>query len=578
MFVVWCMPSRIHFRLVLSCLSALLLLTACKTASTNKATVAKAFSKPKAQEKTDPAEAIDYSPEAVEKRTEAHARYATGVLLDWEEESDQAAEEFYKAALSDPNNEDLALEVSQRLIQGKQLEKAVEVLSKATASPKASGLLFAQLGRVYSLMGKKDLAIETSKAAIKRMPQSLMGYRTLAQIYFQSKQLDEAMKVLDQAAKQSSVDAPFLVELGEMYAAFLRSSTNNAARDNALNLFNRAAATNPTNPLLMQRLGDGFAILGQTDKATEYYLKVLERFPSMPGLREKLVELFLRKEDRKRAAEQLEAIIRNNPTNPQYYYLLGSIAYEDKNPAKAVEYYNKALLLNSDFEQVYYDLAGAQINLNKPKEAIATLNKAREKFKGTFVNEFFTGMAYTRMKDFTSAIGHLTAAEVIARATDTNRLNHLFYYQLGAAYERGQRYEEAERYLRKSIGMSPEFSEAMNYLGYMWAERGVKLDEARELIEKAVKLEPKNAAYLDSLAWVLFKAGKPSEALPPMLKAIEYSEEPDVTVYDHLGDIYAALKQMDKAREAWRKALSIEPNKEIQKKLEAGAATKAGPQ
>jgi tetratricopeptide (TPR) repeat protein len=106
---------------------------------------------------------------------------------------------------------------------------------------------------------------------------------------------------------------------------------------------------NPSNPLLMQRLGDGFAILGQSDKASEYYLKVLERYPALPGLREKLVELFLRKEDRKHAAEQLEAIIRNNPTNPQYYYLLGSIAYEDKNPAKAVDYYNKALLLNPDF-------------------------------------------------------------------------------------------------------------------------------------------------------------------------------------------------------------------------------------
>jgi tetratricopeptide (TPR) repeat protein len=181
------------------------------------------------------------------------------------------------------------------------------------------------------------------------------------------------------------------------------------------------------------------------------------------------------------------------------------------------------------------------------------------------------------MKDFTNAVGHLTAAEVIASATDTNRLNHLFYYQLGAAYERGQRYEEAEKYLRKAISMSPDFSEGLNYLGYMWAERGVKLDEAREMIEKAVKLEPKNGAYLDSLAWVLYKSGKPSEALPSMLKAVELTEEPDVTVYDHLGDIYAALKQMDKAREAWRKAISIEPNKEIQKKLESGATSQAGP-
>ncbi|HUR45159.1 MAG TPA: tetratricopeptide repeat protein [Candidatus Saccharimonadales bacterium] len=572
------MASRIPSGFVLLCFSVLLLLTACRTPSSGtKGAKPSKEADAQAQAAANDLEGEDFSPEAVERRTEAHARYATGVLYDWEEEPDRAAEEFYKAAVADPKNSELALEVAQRLMQNKQLDKAAEVLSKTASTSQASPSVYAMLGRVYSLLGKKDLAIGTTKTAISKMPNNIVGYRTLAQIYFQAKQRDDALKVLDQASKQQKVDASFLVELGELYAGLLRSGTNDVARTNALNALQRAAALEPSNPLLLQRLGDGFAVLGQSDKATQYYLKVLERYPSLPGLREKLVEMFLRKEDHKAATEQLEAIIRNNPTNPQYYYLLGSIAYEDKNPKKAVEFYNKALLLNPDFEQVYYDLAGEQINLNKPKEAIATLDKAREKFQGTFVNEFFTGMAYTRMKDFTNAVGHLTAAEVIARATDTNRLNHIFYYQLGAAYERGQRLEEAEKYLRKAISMSPDFSEGLNYLGYMWAEKGIKLAEAQEMIEKAVKLEPKNAAYLDSLAWVLYKAGKPAEALSPMLKAIEYTEEPDATVYDHLGDIYSALHKMDKAREAWKKAVSIEPSKAIQTKLDAGAATQATP-
>jgi hypothetical protein len=38
---------------------------------------------------------------------------------------------------------------------------------------------------------------------------------------------------------------------------------------------------------------------------------------------------------------------------------------------------------------------------------------------------------------------------------------------------------------------------------------------------------------------------------------------------DHLGDIYSALQQPDKAHEAWTKSLSLEPNEEIKKKLEA---------
>ncbi len=103
----------------------------------------------------------------------------------------------------------------------------------------------------------------------------------------------------------------------------------------------------------------------------------------------------------------------------------------------------------------------------------------------------------------------------------------------------------------------------------MLADRGVKLEKAREMIEKAVKLEPKNAAYLDSLGWVLVQAGQAArKRWRRSKKPSNFPEEPDATLYDHLGDIYAALKQPDKAREAWRKSLSLEPNEQIQKKLD----------
>jgi Tfp pilus assembly protein PilF len=102
----------------------------------------------------------------------------------------------------------------------------------------------------------------------------------------------------------------------------------------------------------------------------------------------------------------------------------------------------------------------------------------------------------------------------------------------------------------------------------MWAEHGTNLDNARDLIEKALKAEPKNAAYLDSMAWVLFKIGKPKEALDYALKSVAAPEEPDPTEYDHLGDIYKALNQPDRAREAWQKSLSLEPNDAVKKKLE----------
>jgi Flp pilus assembly protein TadD len=88
------------------------------------------------------------------------------------------------------------------------------------------------------------------------------------------------------------------------------------------------------------------------------------------------------------------------------------------------------------------------------------------------------------------------------------------------------------------------------------------------MIQKAVDLEPENEAYLDSLGWVLFKLGRPQEALPWLEKAAKLSERPDATIEDHLGDVLAALHRWTEARVAWRRSLELEKNDAVQKKLE----------
>src|SRR5947207_2452031 len=164
------------------------------TTTTRKAT------RDQTQAKAPSSHEEETSTEASDRRTEAHARYANGVLYDINEEPEKAAEEFYKAALTDPADEDLVLEASQRLLQFKEPENAQEVLLKATKEKDASGILFAQLGRIYAVLGKKELAIEADRTAIRKMPDSLMGYRNLAQLYLQSNQLDQGLRVLDEAA------------------------------------------------------------------------------------------------------------------------------------------------------------------------------------------------------------------------------------------------------------------------------------------------------------------------------------------------------------------------------------------
>ena len=513
--------------------------------------------------------------QSARKLAEAHAHYAAGVIHDLNDESDLALEEFYKAAMADTGNERLVLDLSRRFVQAKQPEKALEILTKATALPSASGTLFARTALVYLQLGKNDLAIAASQVAIKKMPRSLAGYQNLFNAQMQSRLYAEALKTLEQATKQPDTDAEFLIVLSELCATFGRTvpAKSEISKPLSLDALTRAAKLNPSNPNLRLKLADGLSLMGDTRKATEIYIQLLTKYADFPPVRDnvraKLTDIYLRGRDREHAVEQLEAMVRDDPANAQAYYFLGGLAYGEKKFEQAAEYFQKTLIFKPEFQQAYYDLAGVQINLSKTQDALATLEKARAKFPENFLTEFLFGLAYNTRKEYAEAVKHFTAAEVIARATDSKRLNEAFYFQLGAVYERNGDYQQSEIYFQKCLEMAPDFAEALNYLGYMWADRGVKLDKARELIDKAVKLEPKNAAFLDSLGWVLFKLNQPQPALEQMIKAVELAEEPDATLYDHLGDIYMALKEPEKAREAWHKSLSIEPNEQIQKKLDS---------
>ena len=527
---------------------------------------------------------VDYSESAVKARTESQAHYLDAILQEQSDEFESAADSYYRAALADPSNEPLIIEATSRLLRLRQSEKPdektarlneriVELLKKATSYPNASGVLFARLGLAYSMIGKKDLAIEANRQAIKRMPGLLSGYQYLAQIHLQGGQAEEGLKVLDEAARQQGVDSAFLIDLAETYIAFGRAGSMDTIRARATEAFKRASTFRTTNPVQLQRLADGFNALGETDLALAAYQQLLERLPNLTAIRDKLVELYLRKQDSTNAAIHLRAIVRESPSDAKSHYLLGSILFEDKHPEEAAESFRRTILINPNFEPAYHDLAAALMNAEKSTEALETLEKARGKFQQNFVCEFYSALAFSRLKDYANSLKHFTTAEVIARATATNRLNHTFYFQLGAAYERNQKFKEAETYFRKALEASPDFAEALNYLGYMWAERGENLQEALAMIEKAVKFEPKNAAFLDSLGWVLFKLNKPEEALPHMLKSIEFNDEPDATLYDHLGDIYAALKKPAKAREAWQKSISIEPSDKVRGKIQSTDST-----
>ncbi len=511
---------------------------------------------------------------AVETRAQALAHYATGVSLELQGKSDAALEEFLLAALGDTHHEELVLDVARRLLRKRNdpsSDKALALLRKAAGQPTATAAVDALLSAALTQAGRLDEALTASRTAIRKEPRHIQGWHGAAQAHLQAKRPAEALKVIDEAAKLANPGLGFLADLADLYATWIRANAGQVdlVKSRVLAVLEEAMRLQPTSPAILQRLAENYRVAGEFGKAAEVYSGLLKRFPEQPALRERLIDLYLRGNDHKAATEQLESVLRRDPSNPQAHFFLGAIAHEQKDNEKAVTLFERAVKLDPDLEQAYWELVSVRFAQDKMTEALEVLARARQRFRNSFILEFYTGLAQSRLKDYAKAVSHLSTAESLARQADPGRLTHQFYFQLGAAHERNKNISEAERYFEQCLKLQPDFAEALNYLGYMWAERGVNLDRAKVMIEQAVKQDPENAAFLDSLGWVLFKLGQHKEALDWLLKSEKHLKEPDATIHDHIGDVYLALSQPERAREQWRKALTIEPdNADIRKKLE----------
>lgn len=500
---------------------------------------------------------------------EAYAHYATAVICELNQQPDKALDEYEKCVRADPSHEALAMELARRLLLRKQNDRAIALLDLAAKAPHASGQIITWKALAYMQAGKTNEAIATHRAALKRDPRQLLSYQGLAQLYFQAGQKNEVLKILTEAAKHAGPEAASQAGLAEMLAGFqsLLGKEGEPLKPRIETALNAALQQKPKDPQVLERIAETYKAIGQPGKASAAYKEIVAQNPDLTEARKRLAETYLYSNDTTNAIRELEQVIRDNPVEIQAYYLLGNLCLESRDYTKALDYFQKVRLLNHNFEPVHYDIARVNLALDKPKDALEALDQVKNKTRN-FDWEFFSGLACVSAKDYEKAIEHYNNAEVIAKATATNRLTHVFYFQLGAAHERAQHYTDAERYFEQCLKLDPNDAETMNYLGYMWAERGEKLDQAKELIQKALQLDPDNAAFLDSMGWVLYQMNEAKEALTFLLKAVQNSSKPDATLYDHLGDTYQKLRQLDRAQESWRKSLELEPNEAIKKKLE----------
>jgi len=126
---------------------------------------------------------------------------------------------------------------------------------------------------------------------------------------------------------------------------------------------------------------------------------------------------------------------------------------------------------------------------------------------------------------------------------------------------------------RRILDAAPEAVGSLNFLAYHYAELGENLDEALSFAERARDASPESPLVLDTLGWTYFRLGRYEDAVRALEAAVASGTEHAV-IFEHLGDAYDATGRPERAREAWTRALELDPNRHTtQQRLLGGTQT-----
>ncbi|MBI4625478.1 MAG: tetratricopeptide repeat protein [Verrucomicrobia bacterium] len=153
---------------------------------------------------------------------------------------------------------------------------------------------------------------------------------------------------------------------------------------------------------------------------------------------------------------------------------------------------------------------------------------------------------------------NVVAVELIGRAAAVATDNPTILANLGEAYRRLHRLDDAIASFRRALDLQPDLPKALSNLGNALATQD-RLDEAITCFRRALELEPDFANSHNNLGISLVHRGQLDEALACFQRALAL--KPDFAeAHNNLGCLFKERGQLDEALEQFRLAVTSNPD------------------
>lgn len=467
--------------------------------------------------------------------------------------STEAMAAYKKALELDENNEDAMTGLATVYADLGDNKAAADMLRKvADKDPNPRSLT--SLANVYEQLKDYSLAAEMLRRALDQQQGNAELKLALAEDLLLSNQLDDALKLYQEAATDDPKDIKAQLRISQIYRQKMDFAKAREAADKAKEIDpnDLEAQYNDVNLLEAEgKIPDAIktlkGILDATQKKTYSASEKSSRSFLLSSLGElqRTVEQFGPAVDTFRQLADLDpdGAARAQAEIIETYREAKDYPKAEAEADAGVKKFPKDRIVSSTRASVLADLGKTD----------AALAEARRLMDGKNDREIDLKLAdiYQNAKNYAEMAKMLDAAESLSKTSEERQT---VAFSRGAMYERMKNFTAAEAEFRKVLELNPDNDAALNYLGYMLADRNIRLEEARDLVSKAVAHEPNSGAYLDSLGWVYFRLNRLPEAEDKLREALRYMSR-DPTVHDHLAEVYFKEGKIRDAIAQWQSSL-----------------------
>ncbi|HEY8187471.1 MAG TPA: tetratricopeptide repeat protein [Pyrinomonadaceae bacterium] len=384
------------------------------------------------------------------------------------------AEKELSSILRVAPNEPAALNLlgTIRAKQGRLLE-AENLFLRAVRGDKKYVSPHMNLAYLYTLMGQPKNTIAELKQALLLDPKNAEALDRLAHLLLAQEQIDEGIRVIEQAEKSQVLSVPLLVLLGD---AFLQKG--NTAEAEAR--YQRALEQENDNTDAVLGLAQAAQIKNDADATSLYLARARKMVATSPDTLYRFALVALGAGLYEEANGTLLAAIKLNPNDPAYFLALGTTWIKKPDLVEAETAFRRAIQLQPDNPKAQMYLGYSLLEQKKYSEAREWLEKSLQRDKSIPETLFYLGQIAQEQNEDVRAIEFFKRALALAPSYS------FAHTALGASYLRLKNYQLAQQELELSVKLNPNDAKAHYNLAVLFArlKNPERAQEEMQIVEK----------------------------------------------------------------------------------------------